>query len=141
MIDTVRLSEELLRTMRVAAQKAIELDEPCITLRAVLLALLEEPAIGTALGAAVNAEQLRNAQTVSQPAADALAFKTPDGGPGRALDGEAMAVFAQGARRAQERYTPRQLVLGVAAQATAVPGLLAALNVDPALFNQAAYRV
>jgi hypothetical protein len=159
MQETVPLSEELLRTMRTAAKKAIELREPFITPRAILLALLEDDTVGPALTHVVDKEKVLSAdpdenygvarivdetKDGEQPAIvryDTLAFKTPDGRASMWLSRDAQSVFLEGAQRVEERYYPKQLALGLAAQARRTPGILAAIRVQPGALTDAIYRL
>jgi hypothetical protein len=159
MTEAVPLSEELLRTMRNAAKKAIELREPFITPRALLLALLDDGEVGPALRAVVNREKVLAADAEAnygvtrileeepdgeEPAMaryDTLAFKTPDGRTSVWLARDAYSTFLEGARRVEERYQPKHLALGLAAQAVLAPGVLAAIRVEPGVFADAVYKI
>jgi hypothetical protein len=142
--EALPLSEDLLRTMRTAAKKAIELREPHITPRAILLALLDDPAIGPALLQVVNKEKVTAAETeddLGAPHDDTLAFKTPDGRTSLWLSRDAHNIFIEGAQRVEERYYPKQLALGLAAQARLAPGILAAIRVEPGSLTDAIYKL
>jgi hypothetical protein len=158
MTDPVALSEALLNTMRVAAQKSIELREPFITPRAMLLALMDDSDLGPAICAVVNRDRLMAVESdgnfgVSRvaeegdgeepalPRYDTLAFKTPDGHASMWLSRDAYGVFAEGAQRAETEYYPRHLALGLAAQAVQAPGVLTAIRVEPGVFAQAIYNL
>ena len=131
--ENVPLTEGLLATMRRAAQYAIELGEPFISPRALLLALLEDPAVGFKLQRLTSAAKVRNADVefAFSTAQDTLAFKTPDGRSMMWLSKESFEIFFQGAKRVAERYSPRELALGIAAEAVQLPGILAAIRVEP----------
>jgi len=160
MTDSLALSGELLGVMHVAARKAVELGEPFISVRAVLLALLDDPGIGPAIGGAVNREKLlavpaeedfgvqriydEPSPDEDEPALvryDTLAFKTPDGRSSVWLSRDALRIFMEGARRAQERYYPKQLALGLATIATRSPGTISAIAVEPGGLAEAIYRL
>lgn len=144
MNEAIPLSEDLLRTMRNAAKKAIELREPVITPRAMLLALLDDDGIGPALRNVVNTEKVAAAQSdenLSIAPEDTLAFKTPDGRTSVWLSREAHNIFLEGAQRVDERYCPKHLALGLAAQARQAPGILAAIRVEPGILADAIYKL
>ena len=159
MTDTVPLSDEVLALMRNAAQKAIESGAPFLSPRAILLAMLDDPFIGPTLGAAVNREKVRGAQDSGTDALraaddifpdgeavpiaryDTLAFKTPDGRANVWLNREALQIFVEGAHRAQDRYVPKDLALGVAAQAVHAPSVLSAIGVEPGVLTEAIYKL
>ena len=159
MTEAIPLSEALLRTMRAAAKKAIELREPFITPRALLLALLDDAEVGPALRAVVNkekvlaasaeanygvariAEEEPDGEEPAMPRYDTLAFKTPDGRTSVWLARDAYNTFLEGARRVEERYQPKHLALGLAAQAVLAPGVLAAIRVEPGVFADAVYKI
>jgi len=157
--DAVRLSDELLALMRSAAKKAVDLNERSITPRALLLAMLDDVALGPRIGGVVNREKLLAAQTPSthaerlpddtfaagDPAAveryDTIAFKTPDGGSSVWLTREANEIFAEGAQRAGERYLPKHLAFGFAAEARHAPAVLAEIGIDGGALADAIYRL
>lgn len=159
MTEALPLSEALLRTMRTAAKKSIELREPFVTPRAILLALLDDAEIGPALSTVVNKEKVlaanvepnygvariaeEHAEGEEPPMAryDTLAFKTPDGRTSVWLARDAYNTFIEGARRVEERYEPKHLALGLAAQAVLAPGVLAAIRVEPGVFADAVYKI
>lgn len=151
--------------MREAARRATTLHEPFITMRAVLLALLDDPAIGVALGAAVSREAIEG----YEPGADAmarmtasrvmesrvddretapfarfntLAFKVPDGARSVWLSREAYSAFCEGALRVEEgmQYLPADLASGIAADAIRGPGLLNELGISPGKITESLGR-
>lgn len=147
--ENLPVSAELLRTMRRAANYAIELREPFISPRALLLALLDDDSVGFSLTTIVprrrvldadvefNFNAVRALQEIipgEQPAMiryDTLGFKTPDGRSTMWLSKESYEAFFQGAKRAEGRFRPRDLALGIAAEALLAPGILAAIRVEP----------
>ena len=151
--ENLSLSEELLQLMRRAAQAALELREPFVTPKALLLAMLDDPVLGPNLRRVVQREKVVNADVESNFGAvralaevipgempamvryDTLCFKTPDGRTGVWLSKEAMQIFMEGAKRVQSRYYPRELALGLAAEARLAPGILAAIRVEPGAFT------
>lgn len=156
--ENVPLSDEVLSMMRAAAQKALELNEPFISLRALLLAMLDEPSIGPRILGVVNREKLLEAEPAGgamrldddvftspgdPPLAryDTIAFKTPDNRSSVWLSSPAYQIFIEGARRVQERYLPKHVALGMAAQAVNAPGSLAALPVEPGALADALYKL
>jgi hypothetical protein len=159
-LEQVPLTPELLGVMRRAAQTAIELREQFITPRALLLALLDDPGVGPAIAGVVNRGKLLAAQTgestgitrlIEDPMPegehpaiaryDTIAFKTPDGRTSVWLSKDAYNIFIEGARRVDERYYPRQLALGLAAEAITAPGVLAAIRVEPGMLADAIYKL
>ena len=152
--DQILLSDEVLALMRNAAHLAGELHEPFITVRTLLLALLDEPAIGPKLAEVLPRERLDayelpenagmrlTASRVPEPnmpsgerAAllrfNTLAFKVPDGSKSVWLSREAYNVWSEGARRVEEgqRFEPKHIAFGIAADAVRVPGVLAELHI------------
>lgn len=159
-LEQVPLTAELLGVMRRAAKKAIDLKEPFITPRAILLSLLDDPGIGPAIGGVVNRDRVLGAQVGEntgmtrlledhmengeQPAMaryDTIAFKTPDGRTSMWLNKDAYNIFIEGAQRVDERYYPKHLALGLAAQAIHAPGVLAAIRVEPGVLADAIYKL
>lgn len=159
-LEQVPLTSELLGVMRRAAKRAIDLKEPFITPRAILLALLDDPGIGPALGGVVNREKVLAAQAGEnagmtrlveermpdgeQPAMaryGTIAFKTPDGRTSMWLNKDAYDIFIEGAQRVDQRYFPKHLALGIAAQAIHAPGVLAAIRVEPGVLTDAIYKL
>lgn len=159
-LEQVPLSQELLGVMRRAAKKAIDLKEPFITPRAILLSLLDDPGIGPAIAGVVNRDKVLAAEVGEnagmtrliedrmengeQPAMsryDTIAFKTPDGRTSMWLNKDAYKIFIEGAQRVEERYYPKQLALGLAAQAIHAPGVLAAIRVEPGVLADAIYKL
>lgn len=116
MNDTLLLAPDLLHTMRAAAHKAIELDEPLITMRCILLALLDDQ---DGVQPEILHRMLQGAGTEEEtPSQESLAFKTPDGGATVTLSSPAYALFIEGARKAADRYTRAELVAALAARAS-----------------------
>lgn len=153
--ENLPLSDELLQTLRLAARLAIEMREPFITPRTLLLALLDEPTLGGAIAEVVSREKLLAADVENnfgavrvveeflpgeQPAMtryDTLAFKTPDGRTSMWLSKEALHVFLEGVKRVEDRYYPRELALGLAAEAMLTPGIFAAIRLEPGVLIDA----
>jgi hypothetical protein len=158
-MEHVPLSSELLNVMRGAVRKAIELKDPFVTPRAILLSLLEDPGIGSAIASVVNRDKVRAAEIGEsagmtrlidermdgeQPALtryDTLAFKTPDGRTSMWLNKEAYAIFIEGAQRVEDAYYPKHLALGLAAQAIHAAGLLPAIRVEPGALVDVIYKL
>lgn len=153
--ENLPLSEELLQLMRRAAQHALNLREPFVTPKALLLALLDDPVLGPNLQRVVLREKAIAADVETnfgavrgiaevipgeQPAMarfNTLCFKTPDGRASMWLSKEAMQIFMEGCKRVQGRYYPRELAAGLAAEARLAPGILAAIRVEPGVFLDA----
>lgn len=159
-LEQIPLSAELLTVMRDAARYARQLNEPFVTARDLLLALLDEPTIGAALVEVLPREKLlelpasgdpRNAasrlpdaslpsgERGALPRFNTLAFKLPDGSASVWLGREALALFVEGVNRAEGRYLPKALALGIAADAVRNPGVLRALNVEPGVVTDAIF--
>ncbi len=141
------LTPELLGVMRRAARTSIELNEPFITARSILLALLDEPGLGSGLATVVNRQKVRDAAAgessdasseLNQPT---LAFKTPDGSTSMWLGKDAYRIFIEGLQRADDRYKPKHLAFGLAAQAIHAPSVLAAIRVEPGALADAIYKL
>ncbi|HZZ64839.1 MAG TPA: hypothetical protein VFE17_05025 [Candidatus Baltobacteraceae bacterium] len=115
MNGTLLLAPDLLRTMRVAAHKAIELDEPVVTTRCILLALVDEDHAGHP---EVLRVMLERAAQEEAPCEQTLAFKTPDGGATMRLSDPAYRLFIEGAQQADGRYTKAELIAALAARAS-----------------------
>jgi hypothetical protein len=164
--EQIFLSDEILHLMRHAAEIAGTLREPFITVRALLLALLDDAQLGEALQEAVPREKLEIyqmpaeaakaniASRVSEPhmqdgerAAmlrfDTLAFKTPNGPKSVWLSRDAFSVWNEGAKRVEDgsRYLPKHLAFGIAADAIRTPGILAALHLSPGAINEAILKL
>jgi|SRR5579884_2567316 len=159
-LDQVPLSQEVLGLMRHAAETALEFEEPFVTPRSILLALLDDTELGPALATVVNRDRVLGAhveehgamiplseermESGEQPAMiryDTIAFKTPDGRTSVWLDKDAYKVFIEGAQRVEERYLPKHVALGLAAQAIQAPGVLAAIRVEPGVLADAVYKL
>ncbi|HEV7178967.1 MAG TPA: hypothetical protein VGN11_03795 [Candidatus Baltobacteraceae bacterium] len=160
--EQIFLSRELLDVMRDSARIALECREPFITVRSLLLALLNDPHTGPALAGTISREKLdayeaagdaiarMTASRVPEPHMppgerpamlrfNTLAFKVPDGSRSVWLSREALSAFAEGARRVDEGalYAPKHLAFGVAADAIRAPGLLSALHIEPGAVTDA----
>lgn len=159
-LEQIPLSDELFAVMRNAARKAIDLREPFITPRGILLALLEDPVIGSGINDVVNREKvlaakvdenfgvvrlvddfLPDGEQAAMTRYDTLAFKTPDGRASMWLSRDAYHIFIEGAQRADDRYSPKHLALGLAAEAVRAPGVLAAIRVEPGILADAIYKL
>jgi hypothetical protein len=159
--EQIAVSVELLALMRNAAAIAQRVREPFITVRALLLAMLDDPAIGPALSEAIPREKLEafkpegdmkrfvasrrhepEMEAGERPSIlrfDTLAFKTPDGSATVWLSREAFTVFCEGAQRSEEVYLPKHLAFGIAAEAVRTPGILAALQIQPGTVSEAVF--
>jgi hypothetical protein len=155
-VEQIFLSDEILSVMRNAARLAGVVREPFITVRALLIALLEDPSIGPALAEVLPREKLdeyelpedagmrltasrvpepnlRSGERAALLRFNTLAFKVPDGSKSVWLSREAYAVWNEGARRVGEgeRFLPKHLAFGIAADAIRTPGILASLHLSP----------
>jgi hypothetical protein len=155
-VEQIFLSDELLSFMRNAVRLAGTLKEPFITVRTLLIALLEDPQIGPALEEVLPRENLEEytlpedavarltASRVPEPQMpegerpsmlrfNTLAFKTPDGAKSVWLSREAYQVWLEAAKRVRdgEKFMPKHIAFGIAADAVRAPGVLATLHVQP----------
>ncbi len=160
--EQVPLSGELLAMMRHAAALATTLREPFITVRTLLLAMLDDSQIGPALVEALPRERLESyafaqdavtrltASRVPEPSMppgerpallrfNTLAFKLPDGSRSIWLSREAQSAWIEGAKRVEDggAFLPIHLAFGIAADALRSPGILAAMHISPGTFNEA----
>ena len=159
-LEQVPLTAELMTVMRRSAQRAIDLKEPFITPRAILLSLMDDPSVGTAISDVVSRDKVLSAEVSESPGMtrlveermqdgeqpaltryDTLAFKTPDGRASMWLNKDAYTIFIEGAQRVEDRYFPKHLALGLAAQAIHAPGLLTAIRVEPGVLADAIYKL
>jgi hypothetical protein len=164
--EQIFLSNELLALMRNAARLAGELREPFITVRTLLIALLEDPTLGEALAEVLPREKLENyvfpedagtrliASRVAEPNMESgekaailrfntLAFKTPDGRKSVWLSREAYTVWNEGAKRVDDgdQFLPRHLAYGIAADAVRTPGVLNELHISPGVVTDAMIKL
>ncbi|HET9029204.1 MAG TPA: Clp protease N-terminal domain-containing protein [Candidatus Aquilonibacter sp.] len=164
--EQIFLSAQILGLMRHAAEIAGQLREPFITVRTLLLALLDDAEIGSALSEALPREKL-DAYQMSAEAAKAdiagrvaepnmqageraamlrfntLAFKTPDGSKSVWLSREAFSAWNEGAKRVEDGspYLPKHLAFGIAADAVRAPGILAAMHLSPGAITEAILNI
>ena len=164
--EQIFLSDEILTLMRNAARLAGELKEPFVTVRTLLVALLEEPTLGEALVEVLPREKLENyalpedagtrltasrvpepnAQSGERPALlrfNTLAFKVPDGSKSVWLSREALNVWNEAAKRVPEgeKLLPKHLAFGIAADAIRSPGVLAAMGISPGDVTEALLKL
>lgn len=160
--EQIFLSDEILGLMRHAAALAGNLREPFITVRILLLAILDDALIGPPLEEVLPRERLEAYQMsaeaakadiagrVAEPNLQAgeraamlrfntLAFKTPDGAKSVWLSREAFSAWNEGAKRVEDgsRYLPKHLAFGIAADAVRAPGILAQMHLSPGAINEA----
>jgi hypothetical protein len=160
--EHIFLSDELLALMRNSARLSGELREPFITTRTLLVALLEEPTLGETLAEVVPREKLEKyalpadagtkmiASRVSEPNMEdgerpamlrfnTLAFKVPDGSRSVWLSREGQNTFIEAAKQVRdgEKFMPRHLAYGIAAESIRTPGVLNELHISPGLITEA----
>lgn len=160
--EQIFLSDEILNLMRHAAELAGTVNEPFITVRSMLLALLDEPHVGSALQDVLPREKLLEYQMAAETAKaniasrvaepqmepgeraamlrfNTLAFKIPNGSKSVWLSRDAFNAWNEGAKRVEDgsRYMPKHLAFGIAADAVRAPGVLAALHLSPGEINEA----
>jgi len=164
--EQIFLSDEILAYMRNAARLAGELREPFITVRTLLIALLEEPTLGPVLEEVLPREKLESyelpedagvrltASRVPEPKLQAgeraallrfntLAFKGPDGSKSVWLSREAYTVWNEAAKRVAdgEKFLPKHIAFGIAADAIRSPGVLASMAISPGDVNEAIMKL
>ncbi|HEY8297552.1 MAG TPA: hypothetical protein VIG32_05975 [Candidatus Baltobacteraceae bacterium] len=158
----IPLAEELLAVMRVAARNTLAARERFITPRALLLALLDDPSVGPVLAPVVDRDRLEaiepseidlsgvsrmpderigNEEQAALVRYDTIAFKTPDGRDTVWLNRDSLSIFLEGSRRVEDRYNPKQLALGLAAEAVRQPGVLSTIRVEPGALIDAIYKL
>jgi hypothetical protein len=155
-VEQIFVSDEALALMRNAARLAVTLHEPFITQRALLIALLDDPALGPALESVLDRGSLWSYEVPANEVArmvasrvpdsdaatgekagllrfDTLAFKLPDGSKSVWLSREAFFAWHEGARRVGkgEHLLPKHIAFGIAADAARTPGILTHLGVSP----------
>lgn len=160
--EQIFLSAEILGLMRHAAELAGKLREPFVTVRTLLLAMLDDPQIGPTLHEALPREKLEAYQMTAEAAKadiaarvaepqmpsgeraamlrfNTLAFKTPDGIKSVWLSREAFSAWNEGAKRVEEggKYLPKHLAYGIAADAVRAPGILAQMHLSPGAITEA----
>ncbi len=163
--EQIFLSDEILEVMRRAAEVAGNVNEPFITVRSMLLALLDDPQFGPALHGVLPREKLlayqmdtetakaNIASRIAEPAMqtgersrmlrfDTLAFKVPGGARSVWLSRQAFSAWNEGAKRVVgDRYMPKHLAFGIAAEAVRTPGMFAALDLSTGEINDAILTV
>ena len=155
--EQLRLAPDLLAVMRSGVDNAIGRGSQFVYPPDLLLALLDDPAIGAAIAARVNREKVEKAaETASAKLPevaevpegplpddekppfqryDTLAFTSRDGTRTMYLDRDAYHLFLEGARRADEVYKPKHLVMGFVAASVKDGEVLALLGPDPQRIN------
>lgn len=161
-IEQIPVSDEVLAVMRNAATGALSANEPFITPRRMLIALLHEPSLAESLAAAVDVNALEGLACdphdlpgVSElpedkmpdgerPAMlryDTLAFKDLDGKQTVWLNAQAHAVFLEGARHAEGRYVPKHLALAFVSEARRQPHVLGDLKIDGGKLSEIVFKL
>ena len=164
--EQIFLSDEILNLMRHAAELAGTVNEPFITVRAMLLALLDDPRIGPQLQDVLPREKLVEYQMAAEAAKadiasrvaelqmqdgeraamlrfNTLAFKTPNGTKSVWLSRDAFSAWNEGAKRVEDGspYMPKHLAFGIAADAVRAPGVLTALHLPQGEINEAILKL
>lgn len=161
-IEQIPVSDEVLAIMRSAATKTLRGGEAFITPRTMMIALVEDPSMTEPLQEAVDLDTLRALQpdpletpgvtelreermgNDEQPALlryDTLAFKDQDAVSTVWLNGEAHAVFLEGARHAEGRYQPKHLALGFVSEARRQQTVLMDIKIDAAKLSEAVFKL
>ena len=156
--EQLRLAPDLLAVMRTGVDNAIERGAQFVFPPHLLLALLDEPTIGSAVEGHVNREKVEKAaeaalaklpEVTELPEGslpddekppfqryDTLAFTSRDGHRTMYLDHDAYHLFLEGARRANEVYKPKHLLMGFVAASVKDGEILALLGPDPQRINR-----
>jgi Clp amino terminal domain, pathogenicity island component len=151
--EQLRLGTDLVAVMRGGVSIAIEHGAQFVAPPHLLLALLDDPLVGPAIGplvpkpridrAAIDAAKklpevyevpegpLPDAERPPFQRYDTLAFRARDGARTLYLDADAYHLFLEGARRAGETYHAKHLVMGFTAEAVKDRELLAIVGSDP----------
>jgi Clp amino terminal domain, pathogenicity island component len=151
--EQLRLTPDLIAVMRGGVSHALASGAHYVAPAHLLLALLDDPGLGTSLGAVLPAERIRHGAEVphqrlpgvvelpegelpdvEQPPFtrhDTLAFRARDGASSLYLDHDAYHLFIEGGRRAGDAYRPKHLVLGFTGQAVKDQEILGLLGNDP----------
>ena len=161
-IEQIPISDEVLTVMRRAASLSLSSGEQFIGTRAIMISLMRDPALAEAFKEAVNLEELeamlpdeREAPGVQQVAEDrmaegeqpallrydTLAFKDESGKSTVWLNGEAHAVFLEGARHTESRFLPKNLLLAFVNEARRQPSVLRDLKIDAGKFSEVAFAL
>ena len=152
--EQLRLDSALLAVIRAGVRAAIEHGAEFVAPPHLLLGLLDDPRVGPAIASFVPRETIakaaedaakklpdvaelpENPLPVGEPPPfaryDSLAFRSTDGRRTLYLDGDALHVFMEGARRADGVYRPKHLVYGFTAEAVKDRDLLSLFGSDPA---------
>jgi hypothetical protein len=86
-------------------------------------------------------ERIGNEEQAALVRYDTIAFKTPDGRDTVWLNRDSLSIFLEGSRRVEDRYNPKQLALGLAAEAVRQPGVLSTIRVEPGALIDAIYKL
>jgi hypothetical protein len=151
--DQVRLDPTLLGVMRAGVGHALERGAQFVAPPHLLLALLDDAQLGSAIAGLVAREKVERAaeaalakppevaeipegplpegERIPFPRYDTLAFRAADRPRTLYLDRSAMRLFVEGARRADEVYRPKHLVMGFVAAAVKDVDVLTLLGPDP----------
>lgn len=157
--EQLRLAPDLLQVMRGGVSRAIAHGAAYVAPPHLLLALFDDPGIGDALAAVLVADRVRRAADAARdklpgvvevpegeleegeqppfPRHDTLAFHACQGERMLYLDRDAYHLFIEGARRSEDPYRPKHLVLGFTAQALKDQEILGLLGSDPQRVTQA----
>lgn len=161
--EQLRVGTDLLATMRASVTQAIERGAEFVAPPHLLLALLDEQRVGPALGEYVVREKVERAaeaalgklpevmevpegalpdgETVPFQRYDTFAFRSADGARTMYLDRDAYRLFVEGARRADDVYRPKHLVMGFVAVAVKDVEILAMLGTDPQGITKAVWEL
>ncbi len=159
--DQLRLASDLLAVMRAGVTHAIERGAQFVAPPHLMLALLDEPNVGPPLAGFVRREKAEKAaeaalaklpEVAEVPEGplpegektafqryDTLAFCSTDTTRTLYLDREAYTLFIEGARRADEVYKPKHLVMGFVAVSVKDGEILSLLGPDPQQLTKAVY--
>jgi hypothetical protein len=157
--EQLRLAPDLLNVMRDGVRHALAHDAPSVAPAHLMLALFGDPRLGETLAAIIPGERVRHAADAARekthgfaelpegelldgeqppfPRQDTLAFRSRELDRSLYLDHDAYRLFIEGARRADDAYRPKHLVLGFTACAVKDQEILRLLGSDPQGVTQA----
>lgn len=158
--EQVLLSDDILAVMRGAVTYAVSYGAAFVAPPHLLLALLDDPKVGTALGATLERGRLVAAARQPSPGGvvevpegplprgekppflryNTVVFQSTDGAHQRWLNRDTFRMFNDSAKRANGgRYLPKHLAVGIANEATSDRDVRVLLGRDPEVFKEVAF--
>jgi hypothetical protein len=151
--EQLELGADLIGVLRAGVSHALDSGAQFVTPPHLLLGLLADPLVGPAIAPLVPRASVESAarDAVAKPPEiveapeppephdenapfvryDSLAFRSQDGTRMLYLDGDALQLFVEGARRAEAVYRAKHLVYGFTAEAVKDRDLLSLFASDP----------